>query len=115
MTVHRDFPVVKTVGIPVEVVPLTFAGTTSPAVEVQGRFITGIDIPADFDGTALTLLNMTDGTNYRAVKDGDKAAISFTVEANEFLKFDPPLAGYSSLKFVSNASEDVTIRVSLLA
>jgi YD repeat-containing protein len=84
---------------------ITSGGTTSGAVDVNGKIIVGIDLGATLTGTALSIQNAADGTNYRATYDTAGAAVSWTVAGNRFLKFDPPLLGYRSIKLVSGSAE----------
>ena len=112
MAVRRDFATWPVIGVPVDSVPVTFAGTTSPAIDVAGRLLAGINVPVSFAGTALTFQNCADGTNYQPVKDPSSgSAISWTVAANGYYAPSTPICGLSSLKLVSNASETVTVNV----
>lgn len=80
-------------------------GTTSGAVPVNGKMIAGIDLGPTLTGTSLGILNAIDGLNYRAAYDNTGAAISWTVAGNRYLKFDPPLLGYVSIKLLSGSAE----------
>jgi hypothetical protein len=79
--------------------------TASGAVDVNGMCIAGIDMGAAFTGTTLTIQNSVDGTNYYGAYDSSGNALSWTVAASRYLKFDPPLLGYKSIKLVSGSSE----------
>lgn len=80
-------------------------GTTSGAVSVNGKMITGIDLGPTLTGTALSISNSVDGTNYRAAYDSTGTAVSWTVAGARYLKFDPPLLGYISIKLISGSAE----------
>jgi hypothetical protein len=90
--------------------------TVSSAVDILGRKIAGIDMGAAFTGTALSIKNAADETNYRPVHDTSGNAISWTVAGDRFLKFDPPLHGYEKIKLVSGSAEaaDRTLSVVLV-
>lgn len=80
-------------------------GTTSGAVPINGRMIAGIDLGATLTGTALSIQNSVDGQTFRAAFDNTGAAISWTVAGGRYLKFDPPLLGYLTIKLVSGSAE----------
>lgn len=79
--------------------------TVSNAVNINGERIAGIDLGATLTGTALTIQNAADGTNFRAAYVPGGTAISYTVAGARFLKFDPPLEGYNRIKLVSGTAE----------
>jgi len=79
--------------------------TTSGAVKVDGLMIAGVDLGPTLTGTTLSVQNSVDGSTYRAAYDSTGAAVSWTVAGGRYLKFDPPLLGYQSIKFVSGSAE----------
>lgn len=81
------------------------SGTTSTAVTVDGKIIAGIDLGATLTSTTLGIQNSVDGTNFNTAYDSSGNAISWTVAGGRFLKFDPPLLGYKTIKLVSGSSE----------
>lgn len=91
-------------------------GTTSGAIPVNGKMIAGIDLGQTLTSTTLGVQNAVDGKTYRTAKDSTGAALSWTVTGNGYLKFDPPLLGYISMKLVAGSAEgaDRTLTVVLV-
>lgn len=82
------------------------SGTTSNAVDLNGRTLCGIFVPAAFTGTALTFLASPDGSTYVAVKDGAGNSVSLTVAQGQYIPVDATkLRGVRFLKIVSGSTE----------
>lgn len=98
---------VEAIGAKLAYLPAVIASgqTVSGAVDVNGRIVVGIDLGLALTGTALGIQNSIDGVSYRAAYDSTGAALSWTVAGDRYLKFDPPLLGYSSIKLVSGTAE----------
>ena len=78
---------------------------TSNSLNVNGKLINGLDTGSTLTGTSLSLYNSVDCSTYRQAYDTSGTAISWTVAANRYVKLDPPVIGYSCIKFVSNQTE----------
>ena len=94
-------------------------GTTSSAAELADGFsLVALQLPATFEGTALTFTGSTDGTNYVAVyATGGAAAYSVTVQVDRIVPVDPLVfVGLRFLKVVSNAAggENAATTVTLI-
>jgi hypothetical protein len=75
--------------------------TEAGVVDLQGRTITALEIPADFDGATLTFQ-----VNGRPFHDNDDAAVSLAVTANTYRAVDTGLfAAIESLTIISNAAQ----------
>lgn len=91
-------------------VSIASGGTTSEAVDVRGYALTGIELPTDFTGTAITFLaaRTKDGT-YRAVEDDAGDAVSVVVAQNTVAvltsEYAPALSGLPFIKIVSGSAE----------
>lgn len=87
--------------------------TESDGVQLGGTSLVAIDIPAGFDGTALTFQVSSDGTNYKTYKRmSDGAAVAAVVGADAAYAagyFD--FGGYEWIKLVAGTSQtgDITI------
>jgi YD repeat-containing protein len=87
--------------------------TTSDAVNVDSKIVTGIDLGATLTGTTLGFSHSVDGTTYRVAYDDSGSIIAWTVAGGRFLTFNPPLMGYKWIKLISGSSEggDRTLQV----
>lgn len=89
------------------VVTIAQNGTTSTAAELaDGYSAVAVQLPATFEGTALTFTGSSDGTTYVALYDvGGASAYSITVGTSRIVPVDPRVfAGLQYLKAVSNAA-----------
>jgi hypothetical protein len=83
------------------------SGTTTPAIDLGGTSLVGIQLPAAFTGTSIsfTVATTLSGT-YQGVIDGSGTALSKTIAAGKYLMLDPSeFAGIQFLKIVSSATE----------
>ena len=85
------------------VVPVTIldGATTSDAIETGGSKLAGIEIPAAFEGTVLTLTagHKQDGTFYDVYDDAN-TQYSLTVAASRFIAVDSAALAIASPKFI---------------
>lgn len=91
-------------------VTIASGGTTSEAVDTRMHSLTGVEMPAAFDGTALTFeAASTPGGTFKTVEDDAGAAVSFVVAASMVVApasaDRDALYGKPFLRVVSNASE----------
>lgn len=92
-------------GLEQPTVTIANGGTVSSVLHTNGKRIAGIDLGAALTSTALSIQNSVDGATFRAAYDSAGNAISWTVAQGHFLKFDPPLTGYSHVKLVAGSTE----------
>lgn len=100
-------------------VTIALNGTTSTAAELADGFsLVALQLPAVFEGTALTFTGSTDGTTYVAVyAAGGAAAYSVTVGTDRIVPVDTLVfAGLRFIKVVSNAAggENAATTVTLI-
>lgn len=80
------------------------AGDTSLEVDIYGTTLVGLELPATFEGTSLSILaSRTAGGTYKTVYIGG-ADLAIAVAANKFVKFDNlhTLVGLRFIKLKSN-------------
>lgn len=76
--------------------------TTSGEVDLQGTQLVGIFVPAEFDGTTITITaSPTSGGTFVTVQDGDGSSSAFTITttASRYVPIDN-LAMVAGLRFV---------------
>lgn len=80
--------------------------TDSDVIDLAGRTLCGISMPAAFTGTALTFKIDNGGSTYQLMADGAGADVSKTVAASKYIKLNPSdFAGVDKLKLVSGSAE----------
>lgn len=82
--------------------------TTSTVVETDGLLVSGIIFPASMTGTSVTfeVTSTNSSGNFKALKETDGTAVSYTVSADSHVRVDPSgWAGVGALKIVSGSSE----------
>ena len=88
--------------------PVTIASgqTTSNQVELNGRTVVGVYMPAAFTGSALTFLVEDADGNDKTMADGAGADVSKTVAADKMVLLNPAdFAAVNKVKLVSGSSE----------
>lgn len=80
---------------------------TSAAIDLRGKTLCGIFVPASFVGTSLTFsTSLTKSGTYVSMRDGAGSAYSKTIAASQFLPLNPQdFAGVRFLKVISSATE----------
>ena len=100
------------------VVTIAQNGTTSSAGDLSGSQLVAVQLPATFEGTALTFTGSTDGSTYVAIYVVDGAsAYSITVGTSRIVPVDVRVfAGLTYVKAVSNAGggENAATTVTLI-
>jgi hypothetical protein len=85
------------------------SGTTTAAINLQGKTLYAIGCPGSLSSTSLTFTaSPTKGGTFLAVEDEDGAAISITVEASKFVAFNTShiaLRAIPWIKLVFGSSE----------
>lgn len=89
--------------------PVTIAngGTTTDAVDLEGKTLVGLFTDSTMTGTAITFQTAlsTAGT-FVNIEDGDGANISKTMSGGEYIKLNPQdFAGCATIKLVSGSAE----------
>lgn len=90
--------------------------TTSNAINVYGKRIVAIAMPAAFTGTAISFTAATTlGGTYKTVTDTSGTAISITVSASKYILVLPAdLCGLQYLKIISNGTETAARAIELV-
>ena len=86
---------------------ISASGTTTPAMDLGGTTLLGIQLPAAFTGTSISFQAATAlGGTYQVVIDGSGSVVSKTVAQGKHLMLDPSeFAGLQFIKIVSSATE----------
>lgn len=102
-------PIVKTATIAIST-------TTSAAVYLGSSVVLGIEMPAAFTGTTLTLHGASaSGGTYAVLRDSAGTALTLTTAAGYRHYLDPIItAGWNYIKVVSGSSETAERVITLL-
>lgn len=99
----------------------TGTGAASDAIDTGatgGGFIRGLQLPATFDGTAITFQVSNDDSTYLALYDETGTLVSVTVAASRAVGFKQDLiarlSGWRFIKLLSNASETANRSVDVI-
>ena len=91
------------------------SATVSSAADLNGTTLVGIDIPAGFDGTAMTFQVSSDGVTYYTYKKlADGLAVTAVVGANaSYATVPTDFAGYRFIKLVAGTAQTGAITITL--
>jgi len=91
-------------------------GTVSDAIDLEGRGLTAMVMPAAFTGTTITFQGSVDGVTYQALYNASNSAVSMTVAASRTYLFTPgDFSGIRYLKVVSGSAEGAARSILLVA
>lgn len=90
--------------------------TVSSAAYLEGTSLVAVNIPAGFDGTALTFQVSSDGTTYYDYKKMlDGTAVVASVGANAaYATLSTDFSGYNYIKLVAGTSQTGDITLTLV-
>lgn len=78
----------------------------SSIINVRGRDVVGVQMPAAFTGTAITFTASFDGATFQALYDTAGNAVSYTVAASRYIQIPRgTLGGMQALRLVSGSAE----------
>ncbi len=99
-----------------DVATIANGGTVSGEIDLQGRGVVMLILPAAFTGTAITFQSSTtSGGTFQAVYSVANAAMSVTVTQGRNYGIDPAdLLGARFLKLVSNAAEGAARTITIV-
>ena len=81
-------------------------GTTTDIIDIKGKILVGIEMPATFTGTSLTILATNDNTNYKDYYNSAGSKVSISVGTNRYIGLLPAdFSGLERFKLVSSATE----------
>lgn len=97
-------------------VTIAGSGTTSTAIDFQGRGLVALILPATFTGTGVSFQISPDGVTYYDCYNTANTLLSATVTQGRAYMFSPgDLVGIRYLKIVSNATEGGSRTLTLLS
>ena len=97
---------------------IAVSGTTSGAIDMRGVDLAGVFIPAEFDGTTLTITASTSLTGtYVTVQDGAGSTLTLTTTASRYMPISnlALVSGLRYIKLVAGTSQTTTDTVFTLA
>jgi hypothetical protein len=90
--------------------------TTSDAIDLQGRPLVGMILPAAFTGSTITFTISVDNSTFTAVYNTANTQLSVTVTQGRAYLFSPgDLVGVRYLKLVSGSSEGADRSITLIS
>lgn len=90
--------------------------TTSDSIDLQGRGLVGLILPAAFTGSAITFQMSLDGSTFYNVYNAANTQLSMTVTQGRAYLFNPgDLLSVRYIKLVSGSSEGGNRSITLIA
>ena len=90
-------------------VTISTGQTVSSAADLQGTFLTGLNIPTEFDGTQITFKVSNDGVNFGNYRNTSNTLITMTVTAGDSVGIVPSdFASWRYIKIVSVTTQTTT-------
>lgn len=99
-----------------DVATIANGGTTSSVVDLQGRGVVAIIIPAAFTGTAITFSMSHNNVTFQVCYNTANTALTATVTQGRTYMIAPTdLIGARYLKIISNAAEGAERAISVIS
>lgn len=81
------------------------AAALSDVIDIRGYQVTGIVIPAEFDGTTIGFQVSADGVTYQVLYDMNGDIISLTVSASRSYALWSELSGWAYIKVTTGTNQ----------
>ncbi len=98
-----------------DTVTITAGATVSNSINLQGRVLIGMNLPAAISGSSMTFQSSNDNVNFNALYNNENSAISVAYTQGRNYTISPDyVAGVKFLKLVSNNSQAASRAITVI-